>query len=389
MPDTKSQIPNEFRQLVESFYGCTAGNIYSPVWICGLEWGGDLPLDTTFSIYNLEPYGFEDIHCWSGEEFMGNFWATGSKFCEGVIKILTGLRDGGYVSAKCSWAKDKLIESNLIGPNGLALILNAFPICMQGTSVRWKNWDNYQIRLEDGSHKLLKEWTHLNNFGEYAEYVIEHRRKVFSAKVVEYKPQLIICFGNKDKHERLFGVVENQIPLRESFPSIAKGGIDCNLYKIKHPRLDSFTLVLVTPFPTGIYGLKSDDQFDIVSRNLTEIGHKYFGSNWLKSWSRESYDSPLTELERSYYDKLIRKRTAISELISAANYEITQLENVEKLICDDDMTAFSASLKTIKTHKENQISLMQEFAGRHKDISEKISKLREVFTKKYINFSNK
>ena len=44
-------MSENFTKLVESFYGSTVGNIQSPVWLCGLEWGVPFSItgDMTFS----------------------------------------------------------------------------------------------------------------------------------------------------------------------------------------------------------------------------------------------------------------------------------------------------------------------------------------------------
>lgn len=62
-------VPVEFKRMVESFYGCTAGNINSPIWLCGLEWGGGHDPSVPIPTQDLEPYGFEELHCWTAKEF--------------------------------------------------------------------------------------------------------------------------------------------------------------------------------------------------------------------------------------------------------------------------------------------------------------------------------
>ena len=69
---------------------------------------------------------------------------------------------------------DDLSKRKIVGPYGLALILNTFPISMKGRNVATKSWDEYKVRLEDGSVKSLKEWSELSSFYEYSDYVINN-----------------------------------------------------------------------------------------------------------------------------------------------------------------------------------------------------------------------
>lgn len=117
MPNENFQtVPVEFKRMVESFYGCTAGNINSPVWFCGLEWGGGYDASVPIPIQDLEPYGFEELQSWSIKDYWSNFWAGGSKFCQAVVKLLIGIRDGEYDKKRRTWDPNILAETNLIGP---------------------------------------------------------------------------------------------------------------------------------------------------------------------------------------------------------------------------------------------------------------------------------
>lgn len=54
-------MSENFTKLVESFYGSTIGNVRSPVWMCGLEWGGGYDSKIPILESELEPYGLEDV----------------------------------------------------------------------------------------------------------------------------------------------------------------------------------------------------------------------------------------------------------------------------------------------------------------------------------------
>ena len=66
-------MSENFTKLVESFYGSTVGNIQSPVWLCGLEWGGGYDPETPILESELEPYGMEDLQATSLQDFIDSF----------------------------------------------------------------------------------------------------------------------------------------------------------------------------------------------------------------------------------------------------------------------------------------------------------------------------
>lgn len=83
---------------------------------------------------------------------------------------------------------------------------------------------------------------------------------------------------------------------------------DCFLYLVLHTNSDTYSIILVTPFPQGSYGLNSDKKIKIVTKKITEIGRKYFGENWLKSWTRERQPDLLSESEENEYTILLNRK---------------------------------------------------------------------------------
>ena len=76
---TPDKTPSpQFTAMVSSFFGSAAGNIRSPVWICGLEPGGGYSPDIPIPVSNLAPYSFEDLQCWTADDFFGSFWDDSS-----------------------------------------------------------------------------------------------------------------------------------------------------------------------------------------------------------------------------------------------------------------------------------------------------------------------
>lgn len=376
-------VPVEFKRMVESFYGCTAGNINSPIWLCGLEWGGGHDPSVPIPIQDLEPYGFEELHCWTTKEFWANFWASESKFCQAVVKLLIGIRDGEYTSRKRPWNLDFLTETNLIGPKGLALTLNAFPISMHGTAQRWNNWNTYQVRLADGTPLLLKDWTNLHTYDDYSKFVFQYRTSTYSNELQKRRPQLVVCFGYNDGHERLFGVKEGQLSLPDSFPCSGSGSNDCFLYLVPHTNSDTYSLILVTPFPQGSYGLNSDEKIKIVTKKITEIGRKYFGENWLKSWPRERQPDLLSESEENEYTILLNRKKKLADVVHAASFELAKLEILESQLSNDKSKECKTILDHILSAKQEQHLLMTNLTKQILVLDKHITDIRTAFKYQY------
>ena len=376
-------VPSEFQRTVESFYGCTAGNINSPVWFCGLEWGGGYDPSVPIPVQDLKPYGFEELHCWSAKEYWDSFWSQRSKFCEGVVKLLIGIRDGEYKGEKGIFDRDYLMERNLIGSKGLALILNAFPISMHGTTARENSWKTYQIRMSDGTPLLLKDWTKLDTFNDYSKFVFKYRTDVYSNELQKRRPQLVVCFGRNDGHERLFGVKEGQMPLPESFPCSGNGNNDCLLYMIPHIDSKTYTLVLVTPFP-GSHSLNSNIKLDNISKKIKEFGIQYFGDEWLKSWPRERQTEPLTEYEQTEYDILHDRKRKLSDVVKAASAELAKLEELESKFSEVKKEENEHMLDYIKSTKHEQHQLMVNLISQINSLDKAINNMRKQFKSKLL-----
>ena len=137
----------EFFDVANSFYGCTIGNIDSPIWICGLEWGGGLSQDVPTPTEFFTPYGFEELQCLNAKDFENNFWDSHSPFCRAVIKILSVLSKDSIISWN-SFAD--LEKEGMIGRDGLALVLNSNPLSFSGRGAAKKDWDKFKIRLPLG-----------------------------------------------------------------------------------------------------------------------------------------------------------------------------------------------------------------------------------------------
>lgn len=285
-----SNVPERFLKIVQSFYGCTTGNVDSPVWLCGLEWGGGLSLEAPTYLDSWNPYGFEDLQCWSWQEFKEEFWAPRSKYCQNALKVLLTIQKGHYCEKdyKLSWSE--LEKHKTVGANGLAMFLNAFPISFAGRSVADKDWQQYEVLFSDGSTKKFPDWLgkSCENFWKYKNFVLEHRAKTYVDERKKRCPKLIVCFGKNSASDfkTLWGVEENA-PEYLALSMRKDGNCDCFGYLLDNGSGKQKTLLFITPFIGGPYGLNSPELIENVFgqlRKKMDNNGAAFGPNWLEDY---------------------------------------------------------------------------------------------------------
>lgn len=355
-------IPKKFQDLVKSFYGCTGGNIFSPVWLCGLEWGGGYDASEPILVDGLKPYYFDDLHCFTVNEFRDSFWAPGSAFCRNVIKILMATQEGTYSGSYTS-NFDDLSKRKIVGPYGLALILNTFPISMKGRNVATKSWDEYKVRLEDGSVKSLKDWSELSSFYEYSDYVINNRSAIFTQERIKRLPRLIVCFGN-EKYLKLWGG-DSKLAAGH-IRSLDNGESDCSFYWLSNGEGKPRTLLLITPFPSGPYGLTKDIQFKNVFEKVNELCVAEFGSNWLGQYALsevedlgQSQDSESVQSDIKTFGNNATMLKQISDYKWSVNKQLTAMDNISESF--STVLSFNANTEGYEEIFQNyQVNLMRD-----------------------------
>lgn len=334
--DNEDFIPKEFKNLMNSFFGCTAGNIKSPIWFCGLEWGGGYDSELPILLDTLQPYGFSDLHTWNADSFRKSFWASGSPFCQNVIKLLVGLQQGYYQTGDNkkeggdkSWFED-LARRRIVGPNGLALIFNMFPISIPNRSAYENSWNSYKVRKNDGTVQLMTEWSGLKDFQKYLEAVIKFRSDLFIKTRKQYEPKLIVCFGKNSENEFLKlwgadeGICENK-EINTKDINLMKGQIS-----FKYKLLEEKTLLVIAPFPANPGGINSDEKINKISSAINKLCCGYFGDNWLGNYKNPEQYEPDAQLVNAF-TKLCDLKETIDDFKASINQICTNLEKIDSV----------------------------------------------------------
>ena len=275
--------PELFCNFVSSFSGCSAGNINSPIWLCGLEHGGGFsetePITENWLREATTP--FESLHIANGQKFMDSFFAPRSPFCHGVVRSLTMLKLGDIPSdfqTETSWLESK----GIIGANGLALVLNAFPVSMKSRSVSDKAWaQDYKVHLNNGQIVPLNEWSTIPYFWIYKKWAIEQRRVIFS-KTRELKaPKLILCSGSNEVmlfFELFSARLSNSTVLCDPDNEVPPTFVSC----IQNGGNKPDTLIAVVPFfGYQKYTLNSYERYRRVIGAVRTLCIEKFGEKWL------------------------------------------------------------------------------------------------------------
>lgn len=371
-------MSENFTKLVESFYGSTIGNVRSPVWMCGLEWGGGYDSKIPILESELEPYGLEDIQTTSLQDFIDNFWASGSPFCRNTMKILCELYNCTEPETEASYDQDwePWEELGIVGVNGLALILNAFPISFENRRVLGKKWNEYKVRTtkDERNPILLSEWTGLKNFDEYIKFVVKHRSKIYSNERKLRKPKLIICFGKQslDTFLDLWDVESRTPSLAFNFDDPFNPDFESK----SHPNCFAYwtdeTLVAVVPFPGGPNGIKSKPRITNVSTWLYNAVAKRYGPNWLdipnivvsEKTEEVSIQSEVLSETRLFQD-LVNQQLACLERLKGAAAKLPdswystedgqkQLESLKETLLRDYFHEFDALRKNLKDQQDQK-----------------------------------
>ncbi len=290
----------------------------------------------------LEPYYLDSIQTVSLEDFLENFWSSHSKYCQNFIKVLIELYNCSHsdstekASYKQSW--EILAKKGIVGPKGLALALNAYPISFKDRSVAASDWGKYKVRTKANESEpiSIKEWTGCDSFYAYKDRVIELRSDLFISERRKRKPKLIICFGitEKENFKTLWGV--------KNTPETIAFNVDDEFLPNQIDSLsntqncwgywDNETLIMIVPFLTGTHGLNSDKRIQNTCQRIYWTISQKVGDKWL-GCSEILFQIPVNKKPKelsnliSKYRRLINSQLACLKEIEVKVNELTTVPN--------------------------------------------------------------
>lgn len=377
----------EFFDVANSFYGCTIGNIDSPIWICGLEWGGGLSQDVPTPTEFFTPYGFEELQCLNAKDFENNFWDSHSPFCRAVIKILSVLSKDSIISWN-SFAD--LEKEGMIGRDGLALVLNSNPLSFSGRGAAKKDWDKFKIRLPLGEVISFSEWTQCGSFDEYSFKVLKIRRRLFEEERKKRKPRIIVACG--EAYKLFLGSdclcdenLRNWSEIRKLFiPSMRissrldnRTDVWCTWLRNSNNAKED-TLLVWQNFPGRFFN--SNSQFETTYKAVRQLYKEKMQCDWLETASDNSQsnsarleeelvrDIQTVEISRSEIEGYKRQCSAL----------LTTLEKLQGLESKD----LEVTNRNSKVATETQLKVL-EIYPKFNDQYELLNKIHRELCKRF------
>jgi hypothetical protein len=240
----EKQISENFRNWACSLSGCDGGNPDADIWVCGIEWGGN----------RTEDYYQNDLR---KEIEAGAYipeaeynWEEQLKYRYGIsfAKLYTAIY-GHDVGADLSYLSNK--EHKVFK-------LNLYPIPFRNTDA--SIWNKYNLKKTTGINDKFSYaiWCQLNRFPAISNFIngtdSDNESIIYSPKIIigtgiSYASDFLQCFasGNLSQGVRLANIEANG-EKREYFYG----------YLDKLRPDGKRTLIVVTPFLSGRYGLNSN-----------------------------------------------------------------------------------------------------------------------------------
>ena len=235
----------EFARWAASFAGCDGGRLSGRIWLCGLEYGGDISseqLREWIKTPEIEPpaaYAAAD-----------RARSLSYPYNLKAIKLFRALKSRSEESPAAFLDSERCFEHD-----GDYFKLNLFPISFKNTSpVRWPASGFAAV-------------TGLRSRDEYEKWCQLHRFPQLKAWMVRGGPRLIVCTGITYAHDFLmaFGDAQSELALHE-YTVVGRR------LRISHFLANAgATLVAVTHFLGNRYGLNSNANIEATGRQLAQL----------------------------------------------------------------------------------------------------------------------
>ncbi len=239
-----TDLRENFEKWAKLNSGFEGGNIDSPYWFCGIEYGGEFDFslieklqliqnDETQELYDING---EQIPCWKDDADYSY------SYTQKVSKLISCHKDG----ALDNWREH---QKNLFTKSGDTFKMNLFPINFLTDLDRlWTK--RYKADLKFRTKRQYQLWCKRNRFPKLKELVLTH------------KPKVLICagIGKIDFYKKAF--LEKGSDFQE---------IQICDHRYFYTKIEaSNTLILVTPF-FGWGGITKDTEITTLSKKIFEL----------------------------------------------------------------------------------------------------------------------
>jgi len=230
-------VTEEFERFATSFSGCNGGNPDGGYWFCGIEWGGSWDEETYGDFNECKTPG-----SWSDDDRKD---AVKYQYDRKIIKLIAATRGDNMDDYS-----ELVHRYDFLGKESQTFKLNLFPIAFHGDRDElWQEWLFKRTGLE--TKTLYRAWCQAHRFPIFRSWVKEYTPRVIVCTSRNYETEFIMAFGGGGK--QLF---QNKKLLAEKDHRIDLG--DRRVLSWITVDNDQ-TLIVVTPFLGGRWGLNSND----------------------------------------------------------------------------------------------------------------------------------
>ncbi|MEO0019934.1 MAG: hypothetical protein ABIK47_04745 [candidate division WOR-3 bacterium] len=180
-------VKPKFAQWAVGFSGMDGGNLDARLWICGIEWGGELnnnPVESEWPYYYIQ--NEQKIPCWNTqfiedhrEEIDGRGFGLDKKIAKLLFHIFGPERH-------CADWKDYM-KNHLYTQNGDCFKFNLFLL----KKPRAKSWINRHREITGLERKAYYNWCRMYRFPFIRDLVNDYHPKVVLATGITYRDDFI------------------------------------------------------------------------------------------------------------------------------------------------------------------------------------------------------
>ena len=251
MNDTN--VSPNFQQYALSYSGMDGGNPDAPLWICGIEFGGELAGENQFT-------QADKIPCWtdaSREASINKAKATGNRqdgykmwpFCRLASKLTVAVMSGDISEWRQHYYSDSE-QKGYCGACGCNFSLNLYPI-------------NFRRIGDAGWNDDLRCGTGFASRHHYRAWCVEHRFRWLQKLMSNHKPSAVVCCAAAETRDDFARAFCGRSPQDWSkpFSTLDRGRKRLSFFKLN--GIVDGTTVWIVPF-LGQGGLLRDDDIKTV-----------------------------------------------------------------------------------------------------------------------------
>ena len=252
------KVSKDFERWAKGFSGCDGGNPHGRIWFCGIEYGGnEREGEMKFPDISSPPF--------LKDEDRRNF--IKHQYSRKTVKLylsLTGEDSANYKSAG-------LREGGIFGENSDSFKMNLYPISFHHDSDDlWEEWLFNKTGIPTKS--IYRAWCQIYRFNTLLEFVKIYSPRLIIGTGLSYENEFLMAFAGLDKVHQF----KNQNKPIKIYDSNSNRELEIRYMYINENR----TVLAVTPFLGGRYGLNSDILIKNAGSEIANVCEKNFGAIW-------------------------------------------------------------------------------------------------------------